>query len=67
MRSYSPAFCTELIELMKWRRDMRHFKSTSRDALSGYNGNKATIYAGPKLEQFGWEVRTPQAPEMIER
>ncbi|NOX74226.1 MAG: 5,6-dimethylbenzimidazole synthase [Alphaproteobacteria bacterium] len=96
MRSFSPAFCTELIELMKWRRDVRHFKpgavdagllrdclaafslspsvglsepwrlvrvnspgnrlkmldnfkSSNRDALAGYSGDKATIYAGLKL------------------
>ncbi len=32
MRSFSPAFCTELNELMRWRRDVRHFKPDAVDA-----------------------------------
>jgi len=96
MRSFSPAFRAELNELMKWRRDVRHFKpdavdadlladclqafslapsvglsepwrlvnvvsSASRqaalenfkaanaEALAGYAGDKAALYAGLKL------------------
>jgi len=96
MRRFSPAFCTELTELMKWRRDVRHFKKdavdagllrdclrsfslapsvglsepwrlvqvnssdnrlkmlenfqvANADALAGYSGDKAALYAGLKL------------------
>jgi 5,6-dimethylbenzimidazole synthase len=96
MRSFSPAFRAELNELMKWRRDVRHFKAdpveqatletclnafalapsvglsepwrlvqvksdkcrakslnnfkaANANALAGYSGAKAALYAGLKL------------------
>jgi len=96
MRQFSAAFGTDLFDLMKWRRDVRHFKTgavdpatlqtclrafslapsvglsqpwrlvrvksatkraqalanfnaANRDALAGYDGEKATLYARLKL------------------
>ncbi len=106
MREFSPDFRSELLELMKWRRDVRHFKpdpvpvellrdcldtfqlapsvglsepwrivrvtstgtrqkavenyqSANSDALAGYEGDRAALYADLKLSGMR------EAPEQL--